>query len=142
MADHNVLNNELMYLKGVGPMRAELFAKELGIRNYGQLLFYFPFRYIDRTQFHKIGEIQLNDTAVQLKGKVISAETLGKGRAMRFVAMLQDETGSIELVWFRGVKWLKSKVEIGADFLVYGKPTKFGRKVNILFYSEWMNGEE
>ncbi len=129
--NNDILKSDLTYLKGVGPKRANVLAAELGIRNYEQMLSYFPFRYIDRTQFHKISDIQINETAVQLSGKIISIETLGKGRALRLSAVLQDETGSMELVWFRGIKWIKTKLVINKEYLVYGKPSKFGNKFNI-----------
>ena len=128
---NDILRTDLTYLKGVGPKRAAILAKELGIRNYEQMLSYFPFRYIDRTQFHKISDIILNETAVQLSGKIIKIETLGKGRALRLSAMFQDDSGAIELVWFRGIKWIKDKLIINKEYLVYGKPSKFGHKLSI-----------
>ena len=128
---NDILRTDLTYLKGVGPKRAAILAKELGIRNYEQMLSYFPFRYIDRTQFHKISDIILNETAVQLSGKIIKIETIGKGRALRLSAMFQDDSGAIELVWFRGIKWIKDKLIINNEYLVYGKPSKFGHKLSI-----------
>ena len=126
-----ILQSELTYLKGVGPKRAQILASELGFYTYEHLLNYFPFRYIDRTTFHSIAEIQINETAVQIRGKIIKLETGGKGRALRLTAQLQDDTGVIELVWFRGINWLKSRVLMGKEYLVYGKPAKFGHKINI-----------
>ena len=129
--NNNILDTEITYLKGVGPKRASLLSSELGIKYFKDLLSHFPFRYIDKTQFHKISEIQINNTAVQLKGKITSLQSLGQGRALRLVANFQDETGNIELVWFKGIKWLKSKIALNQEYLVYGKPTVFGRKLNI-----------
>lgn len=129
--NNSILQSELTYLKGVGPKRAHVLASELGFYTYEHLLNYFPFRYIDRTAFHNIAEIQINETAVQIRGKIIKLETTGKGRALRLMAQLQDDTGVIELVWFRGINWLKSRVQIGKEYLVYGKPAKFGHRINI-----------
>ncbi len=128
---NDILSTELTYLKGVGPKRAQVLFTELGIRTYSNMLSYYPFRYIDRTQFHSISDIEINETAVQLKGKIIKIETLGRGRAMRMSAILQDSTGTIELVWFRGLNWLKNKLVLQSDYLVYGKPSKFGHKISI-----------
>jgi len=127
----DILNTEITYLKSVGPKRASLLNSELGVKYFKDLLSYYPFRYVDRTQFHKISDIQINNTAVQLKGKITSLQSLGQGRAIRLVANFQDETGNIELVWFKGIKWLKDKLKLNQEYLVYGKPTIFGRKLNI-----------
>jgi len=127
----DILNSDLTYLKGVGPKRAAILDSELHIRTYEQMLSYYPFRYIDRTQFHKIAEIQINETAVQLRARLLKFEVIGKGRAMRLSATVQDETGTLELVWFRGINWIKSKLIPQKEYLVYGKPSKFGHKVSI-----------
>ena len=131
LMNHNILNTELTYLKGVGPKRAAILASELGIRTYEQMLSYFPFRYIDRTQFHEISNIDSNEISVQLKGKITKVDVLGRGRAMRLSALLQDDTGIIELVWFRGINFFKDKLVLSKEYLVYGKPTKFGNKFSI-----------
>ncbi|MEI6695238.1 MAG: ATP-dependent DNA helicase RecG [Bacteroidota bacterium] len=120
------------YLKGVGPKRAELLRKELNIRCFGDLLQYYPFRYIDRTKFYKASEITSDLVYVQMKGKIVSTETIGKMRSSRFIAKFQDETGSIELVWFQGVKWIKEKLRLGEEYVVFGKPSLFNRTYNIL----------
>ncbi len=127
----NILDTDIKFLKGVGPKRALLLSSELGIKRFEDLLYHFPFRHIDRTQFHNISEIQLNNTAVQLSGKIIKKDIFGKGRANRLTAVLQDETGAIELVWFKGVSWVKDKIIVNDEYLVYGKPSQFGRKLNI-----------
>ncbi len=119
------------FCKGVGPARSDLLKKELNIFTIGDLLMYFPFRYVDKTVFHKISDINENQPYVQIKGRIRKVEIAGMGRNARLVARLADETGEIELVWFNGVKWLKDKVQPGLDFIVFGKQTIFNGKLNI-----------
>jgi ATP-dependent DNA helicase RecG len=126
-----LLHTKIEFLKGVGPARAELLKKELGIFNYGQLLNYFPFRYIDKSKVYQIGNLTATESHIQLKGKITNIQVVGERRAKRMKATLQDETGSIELVWFRGIKWLKNSVKPNIEYIVYGKPTLFGSRLNI-----------
>jgi len=128
----DLLQTPIEYLKGVGPKRAELLRKELNIRCFGDLLQYYPFRYIDRSKFQKANEITSDLVYVQMKGKIVATETVGKMRASRFIATFQDETGSIELVWFQGVKWIKEKLKLGEEYIVFGKPSLFNKTYNIL----------
>ena len=125
------LDTEITFLKGVGPERAGVLIKELNIRTFGDLLQHFPFRYIDRTKIYKIKEITADLPYVQLRGKIASAEFAGDQRKKRLVAELEDETGSIELVWFQGIKWVAPKLKIGTEFIVFGKPSLFNRGFNI-----------
>jgi len=101
----------LAYLKGVGPARAELFEKELGIKTIGDLVSFFPNRYIDRTQFYKIGPLQETQADVQIIGKITNIITEGELRHSRLKATFTDETGSMELLWFKGIKWIKSALK-------------------------------
>jgi ATP-dependent DNA helicase RecG len=119
------------YLKGVGPQRAELLNKELGIFNFGDLLQYYPFRYEDRTKFYKVNQVDESLQFIQLVGKITSFQTIGIGRKSRLVAQFSDDTGTIELVWFQGAKWVQSRLSVGVDYLVFGKPNRFGGKFNI-----------
>lgn len=119
------------FLKGVGPQRAALLSKELNIKTFGDLLLYYPYRYIDRSVFNKIADIDADQPFVQLKGRIIFLETIGKNRAMRLVATFRDNTGDIELVWFQGIKWVKEKIKANVDYIVFGKPVLFNRKFNI-----------
>ena len=130
MSNH-FLDTKIEYLKGVGPKRAEMLKKELGIFTFGQLLHHYPFRYIDKSKIYNIADIASEETYIQLKGKIIHVQTLGEHRGKRLVATLQDETGTIELVWFKGIKWLASSVVAGQEYVVYGKPTKYKSKFNI-----------
>ncbi len=125
------LATKIEFLKGVGPKRAELLNKELGIFTFGQLLNYYPFRYIDKSKVYQITDIESDEIAIQLKGKITQLTTLGERRGKRLVATFQDDSGTIELVWFKGVKWLASSIMVGQEYVVFGKPTKFNNKYNI-----------
>ena len=131
MKENNILDTPLTYLKGVGPKRAEILSSELGLNSFEDLLYYFPFRYIDRTKFYKINELIDFSINVQIKGFITQGKEIGQGRAKRFSAKLTDETGSIELVWFKGVKWLKDKFKPDTEYLIYGKPVQYRGKINI-----------
>ena len=125
------LSTEIKFLKGVGPERAATLAKELGVRMFGDLLNHFPFRYVDRTKFYLIKEINADMPFVQFKGKIVSAEIVGAQKIKRLVAEVKDETGRIELVWFKGIKWVAPKLKPGTEFIVFGKPTLFNGAFNI-----------
>ncbi len=130
---NNLLNTPIEYLKGVGTHRGELLKKELKIFNYIDLLHFFPNRYIDRTRYYKINELQKNNTAeVQIIGKIIALKTVefGKNRK-RYVATFVDDTGQMELVWFQGQQWLKDYLKINELCVVFGKCTQFGNAFNI-----------
>lgn len=120
------------YLKGVGPQRAALLNKELNIFSYGDLIQHYPFRYEDRTRFYTIGEIHDDMHAVQLKGKVTGKELIGAGPKRRMVCYFQDSTGQIELVWFQGISWVADKVRVGGEYVVFGKPNKYGSHYSIV----------
>ncbi len=128
---YNILETSIEYLKGVGPKRAELLKKELNIFTFGDLLTYFPFRYIDKSKIYKVREITSDMSYVQLRGEITNIQLIGKSRAKRLSAYLKDETGVIELVWFKGIKWIKDKFKPGEEYIVFGKPTIFNRKFNI-----------
>ena len=131
MQTYSFADQAIEYLKGVGPKRAELLKKELNILTFGDLLTYFPFRYIDKSKFHNINEINSDLVYVQIKGKITSIETIGQMRATRMVVTLKDETGTIDLVWFQGIKWLKDKLKRGEEYVVFGKPSFFNGGYNI-----------
>lgn len=106
--------------------------KELGIYTYEQLVNHFPFRYIDRSKIHKIKDVNSAETFIQLQGKITRVNETGVKRANRLVAYLQDDTGEIELVFFKGIKWVKPKLVIGKEFIVFGKPTQFNNSFNLV----------
>lgn len=119
------LDTTIEFLKGVGPKRAEILQKELGIYTYAQLLSHYPFRYIDRTRFYKINELHSDLPYVQILGRITSKETIGEKHKKRIVARLTDETGTIELVWFQSLKWVDENVMRGKVYIAFGKPVVF-----------------
>ncbi|MBL7783524.1 MAG: ATP-dependent DNA helicase RecG [Saprospiraceae bacterium] len=125
------LDSNIEYLKGVGPQRAEVLKKELGIFTCRDLLFHFPFRYIDRTQFHRIRDIHNEGEQVQIRGILRRLETLGEGRARRMVGSLRDETGVMELVWFQAIQWLEKSLQVGKEYVVFGRVNEFNGRFNI-----------
>jgi ATP-dependent DNA helicase RecG len=125
------LDSNIEFLKGVGPHRAEVLKKELGIFTCRDLLFHFPFRYIDRTKFHRIKDIHTEGEQVQIRGILRRLETLGEGRARRLVGSLRDETGLMELVWFQAVQWLEKSLTVGKEYIVFGRINEFNGRFNI-----------
>ncbi len=126
-----MLDTPIEYLKGIGPQRAELLKKELNVFLYRDLLTYYPFRYVDRTRFHSIREISEDLPAVQLRGVIERMEVTGQKQGKRLVALLRDHTGMVELVWFKGHSWMAQKLQPGAEYIVYGKPTEFKGRYNL-----------
>jgi ATP-dependent DNA helicase RecG len=129
---NNLLLTPIEYLKGVGPNRGALLRKELGIHKYGDLVNFFPNRYIDRTRYYKINELQNNTAEVQIIGKIINIKTVefAKGRK-RLVATFVDDTGQMELVWFQGHKWIRESLKINEICVIFGKCTSFGNAFNM-----------
>jgi ATP-dependent DNA helicase RecG len=127
----DLLATPIEYLKGVGPQRGELLRKELGIATFGDLLLHYPFRYVDRTRFNTIRDIADEGTPVQLRGVLKEVRTVGEKQARRLTAKLVDHTGSIELVWFKGIRWLQPILKDGIEHIVYGKPTFYRDRFNL-----------
>lgn len=119
------------YLKGVGPQKADVLKKELQVFTIGDLLQYYPFRYIDRTKFYKIREIDPNLPGVQLIGRIVSLKEMGERRAKRLVAQVRDDTGIMELVWFQSLTWIKKNLQVGAAYIIYGKASEFNGTLSI-----------
>lgn len=126
-----ILDTPIEYLKGVGPKRAEVLRRELGIDTFYDLLTYYPFRYVDRSRFYAIAEINSDAAWVQIRGRVTSTQLVGKGVAMRYVVTVADGSGEIDLVYFQGIKWIKDKFSIGTEYIIFGKPTLFNGRYNI-----------
>lgn len=126
------LDNNLIYFKGVGPRKAELLQKELSISTAEQLLHHYPFRYIDRTRFYKINELDAEMPLVQLVGKVLSKETIGDKHKKRIVAKFGDETGLMDLVWFQSLKWVEDHILRGNTYIAFGKPNWFNNSFSIV----------
>ncbi len=127
----DLLDTPIEYLKGVGPARADVLKKEIGIFSFNDLLNYFPFRYVDRSKYYKIKDINSESTYIQLIGKLSGIQLMGKPRSERLVAFLEDDSGVIELVWFKGAKWMVNKLIPNEKYIVFGKPTLFNGKYNI-----------
>lgn len=121
----NYLQTPIAYLKGVGPSRAQTLQGELGVYTYQDLLNLFPNRYLDKTQFYKINLLQRNSAEVQVIGKVIHLKEVGQKRGKRLVATFVDDTGKMELVWFRGQKWIKENIKLNVPYVIYGKTNWF-----------------
>jgi ATP-dependent DNA helicase RecG len=119
------LNTSISYLKGVGPARADLLKSELGIRTFADLVNFFPNRYIDRSQFMKINQLQQNTSEIQVLGKITELRTVNQAKGSRLVATFCDETGTMELVWFRGVKWIKEAIKLNIPYVIFGKTNYF-----------------
>ena len=129
---NNLLQTPIEYLKGVGPQRGDLLRKELGIHKYQDLINFYPNRYIDRTRYYKINELDNNSTEVQLIGKIINIKTIepAKGKK-RLVATFVDATGQMELVWFQGQKWIRESLELNVPIVIFGKCASFGNVYNM-----------
>lgn len=126
------LDTDITYLTGVGPKRAELLCKELNINTFRDLLYYFPYKYIDRTKFYKISELDPELPLVQIKGVIKGYSSEGHGSGKRLVADFQDETGTIKLIWFKGTKWIPGSYPPDVEFIVFGKPGVFNGVINII----------
>lgn len=120
----NVLDNSVKYVSGVGEARAKLLEKELGIITIGDLLRHYPFRYIDRTKIYRIAEVgeQMASSLVQIRARVTGVAYAGTGRKQRFTAYVSDSSGSAELTWFQSIKWIEKSVEVGREYLIFGRP--------------------
>ena len=120
-----------MYLPGVGPQRAAVLNKELSLHSLHDLLYYFPYKYVDRSRLYYIHEIDGNMPYIQLKGEILSFETFGEGRQRRLVAHFSDGTGVVDLVWFQGIKYLLGRYKVHTEYIVFGKPTVFNGRINV-----------
>ncbi|HEX8575654.1 MAG TPA: ATP-dependent DNA helicase RecG [Flavobacterium sp.] len=128
----NLLQTSIEYLKGVGPQRGELLRKELNIHRYQDLINFYPNRYIDRTRYYKINELQDTNAEVQIIGKIIHVKTVEFGKnKKRLVATFADATGQMELVWFQGHKWVRESLQLNVPVVVFGKCTSFNKMYNM-----------
>ena len=127
----DLATRDIKYLPGVGPQRASVLEKELGIRSLHDLLYYFPYKYIDRSRLYYVHEIDGNMPYIQLRGQILSFEEAGEGYRKRLVAHFSDGTGVVDLVWFQGQKYVTGKYKVRTPYIVFGKPSVFGGRVNI-----------
>ncbi len=128
---NTTLQTPIDYLKGVGPNRADLLRKELGIHTYQDLINLFPNRYIDRTHYYKISQLQRNNADVQIIGVIVKLEEAGEGRSKRLVATFKDDSGAMELVWFRGHKWIREGLKLNKTYVIFGRTNWFNGKYNM-----------
>ena len=126
-----IFKTPIEYLKGVGPQRAEILKKEISVFTYGDLLSYYPFRYIDRTQFYKIKDVDSELPYIQILVRLKSLEPLGEKRTKRLVAEAIDDTGEIELVWFQGINWVQKNLQINQVYIIFGKVGFFNGKAQM-----------
>ncbi|KAA6317224.1 ATP-dependent DNA helicase RecG, partial [termite gut metagenome] len=127
----DLTTRDIQFLSGVGPQRAAILNKELNIYSLHDLLYYFPYKYIDRSRIYLISEINGSMPYLQLKGQIQRFEILGEGKQKRLVAQFSDTTGVIELVWFQGIKYATGKYKLHHEYIVFGKPNIFNGKINI-----------
>ena len=127
----DLTTRDIKYLQGVGPQRAAMLNKELNIYSLHDLLYYFPYKYVDRSRLYYIHEIDGNMPYIQLKGQILSFETVGEGRQRRLVAHFSDGTGVVDLVWFQGIKYLMGRYKVHEEYIVFGKPTLFNGRINV-----------
>lgn len=126
------LNNPIYYIKGVSNVRASLLSAELGLTKINDLLHFFPFRYIDRTKFYKINALIDNNSDIQIIGRIISLKTIEQKKGSRLIAKFSDETGTMDLVWFKGHKWLKNSIKMNTPYIIYGKLNHFKGNFSIV----------
>lgn len=128
----NLFTQNIQYLKGVGPKWAQLLGEELKVFSVRDLLYTVPYKYVDRSRIYRISEIDGNMPYIQLKGRIQSFETIGQGRQQRLVAYFTDGTGTIELVWFQGIKYAESNYSMTKEYVVFGKPSVYGRRISLV----------
>jgi len=128
----HILETPITYLKGVGPKKAAVLEKELGVKVFDDLLSVFPFRYVDKSRIYKIKDVTTDTTYFQLRGKVSNLRSVGEKRTKYITAKLTDSSGSIDLVWFRGISWVKNRFVSGKEYLIFGKPSVFQNSFNFV----------
>ena len=131
---HNPLDNDIKFVSGVGEVRAKLLAKEIGVQTLRDMLYHFPFRYIDRTQMYQIKDINEHSSSayVQFRAKVTGKSFTGEGRKRRFSIFVSDGTGSAELIWFQGIKWVEKRFELGREYVIFGRPSFYRGELSMV----------
>ena len=127
----DLTTRDIKYLPGVGPQRATMLNKELNIYSFNDLLYYFPYKYVDRSRIYTIREITGTMPYIQIRGTILSFESAGEGRQRRLIAHFSDGTGVVDLIWFRGIKYITGKYKLNKEYIVFGRPTIFNGRVNI-----------
>ena len=127
------LDNDIKFLTGVGEMRANLLRSELGIQTIGDLLHYYPYRYLDRSRIFRIGEVRDDSqTYIQLRARITGFQHVGGGSKKRFIAFVSDGTGVAELVWFKGINWIEKRLEVGREYIIFGRPDFFNGALSLV----------
>ena len=127
----DISTRDIKYITGVGPQKADVLNKELKIFTLRDFIYYFPYKYVDRSRIYYVHEVDGNMPYIQLKGKILSFETFGEGRQRRLVGHFSDGTGVIDLVWFQGIKYITGRYKANEEYIVFGKPTVFGGRINV-----------
>lgn len=127
----DLASRDIKFLSGVGPQRAQVLNKELGIYSFRDLLYYFPYKYVDRSRVYSVYEVDGNMPYIQLKGEILSFEAAGEGRQRRLIAHFSDGTGVVDLIWFQGIKYILGKYKVHQEYIVFGKPTVFNGRINL-----------
>ena len=122
---------DIKFIPGVGPKRADMLAKELNIRTVDDLLHHYPYKYVDRSRFYYLHEITEDMPYIQVRGKILRFEQAGEGRNQRLTALFTDGHSSIELVWFKGIRFIRDKYKVNTEYVIFGKPTRFNGHYNI-----------
>ncbi len=128
-----ILSSDIKLVAGVGEVRAKLLDREIGVRTFGDMLYHFPFRYIDRTQIYHISQVAASgQTLVQIRARVVGVSYLGEGSKRRFVVMVSDASGSAELIWFKGIQWIEKQIEVGREYIIFGRPALFNHSLSMV----------
>ncbi|MBP5423377.1 MAG: ATP-dependent DNA helicase RecG [Paludibacteraceae bacterium] len=128
----NLSGKDITYLHGVGPKRAEMLKREINVSSYEDMLYYFPYRYIDRSKIYAISELNETSSYVQVRGRILKTELIGAARKQRLVALFSDGVSSMELLWFKGIQYVTQAYKEGHEFVAFGKPSFFGGKVSMI----------
>ena len=128
----NLSGKDITYLHGVGPKRAEILKREINVSSYEDMLYYFPYRYIDRSKIYAISELNETSSYVQVRGRILKTELIGAARKQRLVALFSDGVSSMELLWFKGIQYVTQAYKEGHEFVAFGKPSFFGGKVSMI----------
>ena len=127
----DLTTRDIKYISGVGSQKAAVLNKELGVYTLHDLIYYFPYKYVDRSRIYHISEIDGNMPYIQLKGRILGFETIGEGRQRRLIAHFSDNTGIVDLIWFQGIKYILEKYKLREEYIVFGKPTVFNGRINV-----------
>ena len=130
----NFLDNDIKFVSGVGEVRARVLEKEAGVRTIGDMLSYYPFRYVDRTRIYRMADVteEMASALVQLRGRVTGVSYAGAGRKRRFSVWVSDGTGTVELLWFQGIKWIEKRIETGREYLIFGRPSFYRGEISMV----------